>query len=150
MWIYMWILDSTQQRSLHAHGMAYLGVILAYHLNPTVDERNPAPVGNYWQLVTIKHCKERDYNGINMHKPSTNWCRISQPPTLWIRCKTALRRQNFNFIKQMNQNEGYTIGIFHCLVWLCTDCVDCQRGSPSIGLFSITTAEASTCWVLCR
>ena len=43
--------------------------------NPVVAKS--APLGNYWELLLpMKHCKEWDGKGINMDKPSTNWCRI--------------------------------------------------------------------------
>ena len=44
-----------------------------YH---TVDGRNRAPVGDYW--------KPWKWRGLTGMLPSTHWCRISQPSTVWF------------------------------------------------------------------
>ena len=50
-----------------------LGYLYIYIYNDIVDGRNPAPP---WMVETLLKIFK---NGINMDKPSINWCGISQP-----------------------------------------------------------------------
>ena len=89
--------------------------------------RNPAPVGNYerylWNTVN---------NGIIMGKPmKTNWCRISEPSTVW---KTGILWISRN---KRSITDQRLVNVIHPIVIPCSAIANAVRRREAFGKISM-------------